>query len=360
MPLLETLEAAFPKPPLAGLLAGGALLGLIVSTQYLFQPFVWNYWPVDEVLLGWLEVLRDRVVVGLSMAAALWWALHRHTGGSRVSATGLGLAMVAGAAGGELVLMAMDAPQAAVDGVTWFGRVLRWGVVAAVLVASHRLWMRHRAQDEARQRAQRERHEAGSQLAQMRLLALRAQIEPHFLFNTLATAQRLAQTDRTLGVRLLDHLVAFVRLSAEAGPEPHAWTVGRELELVRAYLGVIEMRMDGRLEIAVHATDDVLCEPFPPLMLATLVENAVKHGIAKAPHGGAIEVSVRSEARALHAEVRDTGLGFTAQAGAGMGLANTRARLRTMYGSAASLQLRANRPSGVVAALWLPRAEGMT
>lgn len=341
------------NPSLAGLLACGAGLGVLFSMRYLSQPFVWTNWPVAEVLAGWLEVLWGRLAVGLCMAVALWWALRgsRRAGASVWRAAA---ALSGGAAAGELALLAIDAPDAATDAIALLGRMLRWIAVILVLVGLYHLRELRRAEEQARQAAEARRQQTESQLLRMRLVALQAQIEPHFLFNTLATVQQLAGARRELGTRLLDHLITFVRLSGAVMPERVQWTVSQEMELVRAYLGVIQMRMDGRLQVAIHSQEDVAAVEFPPLLLATLVENAIKHGIGPAADGGAIEVQVTRDEASLHAEVRDTGVGFVSQSGSGIGLANSRARLRALYGPAASLRLVGNQPHGVVARLSLP------
>lgn len=344
-----------PRPlPLPAIVVAGLAIALVVSTQFLFQPFVWRHWPIDEVLLGWFEVLRDRTVVALSIVLA-FAATERlpvsHVVG-RSAAIGLGIAV--GAAVGEATLTLMGAPAAAGDAVTLLGRVLRWSAVAASVAALHQTWVRLARTDGELRRVELDRLDGENQLAHLRLQALRAQIEPHFLFNTLATVRRLATTDRSMRARLLDHLHTFIRLSSAAHPAARGWTLQQEIDLVRAYLGVAAVRMAGRLQVTIDADATLAGTELPPLMLATLVENAVKHGITPSTEPGAIVIGVHGGSGSLDISVADTGVGFRATAGTGIGLANTRARLRTLYGGAATLTLRANQPSGVVASLHLP------
>jgi LytS/YehU family sensor histidine kinase len=192
------------------------------------------------------------------------------------------------------------------------------------------------------------------QAAATQLCALRGQIEPHFLFNTLATVRRLHQTDPAQGAPLLGHFISYLRSTqpdASAGG-----TLAEELALTSAYLGIIAARMSGRLQVEYEIQEDVRQTPFPPLTIATLVENAVKHGIAPVPEGGTICVSVKAVSGSLEAVVSDTGAGFVGTSGTGIGLANIRARLHTLYGSAGTLSLRANTPRGVRAAIRIPLA----
>ncbi len=131
-------------------------------------------------------------------------------------------------------------------------------------------------------------------------------------------------------------------------------TLGREAELSRAYLGVLKARMGDRLHFRIDVPAELCNHTFPPMMLITLVENAVKHGIHNSPNGGAIVVQARSDGEHLTAEVVDTGVGFRGTFGKGVGLANIRARLGALFGDRAELSLCANEPSGVVAAIAVP------
>jgi len=343
---LMTARIASPLRVLGVALA----LAFVVSTQFLFQPFVWRHWAPDEVLLGWLEVLQDRAVVAACIAAG--FVLARSANGRRTLALGLGIA--AGAAAGELALMLLATPAAAGDGAALAGRVLRWSFIAAALMALLALWRRALHAQDSLRRHELARLEGEAQAATLRLQALRAQIEPHFLFNTLATVRSLGATEPALRTELLDHLHAFIRLSMVAQPGDRPWTLAEEIELVRAYLGVVVLRMDGRLRVSFVVDEAVRACQMPPLLVATLVENAVKHGITPALAGGEIAVQAQRDGGHLQVRVADTGVGFQAHGGSGIGLSNSRARLRTLYGEQASLELHAHSPQGVVALLRLP------
>ena len=335
------------------ILAGSVAVGVLMSTQFLFQVFVWRHWPWDEVMSGWLEIARDRVVVALAIGVALVGAVSFPRRGLRSRSAVLGAAILTGATVGELTLLGAGAVGAPGDFAAVIGRIARWLVVAGSIAAMSFMWWRTRDAGAALQATELRRIQLERQAATARLAALRVQIEPHFLFNTLATVRRLHQTEPAQGARLLEHFVNYLR-STQPGFRMQASTLDQEIELARAYLGVVTARMSGRLQVNFDVSEELAQLPFPPLTITTLVENAVKHGIAPLPAGGTITVSVRAVAGALEAVVADTGAGFTASSGSGIGLANIRARLHALYGAGGTLQLRANLPRGVRAAIRVP------
>lgn len=189
-----------------------------------------------------------------------------------------------------------------------------------------------------------------------RLTVLQAQIEPHFLFNTLANVRRLCEVDPERGRRMLGSLLDYLRAALPA-MRRSATGLAQEFELVRAYLSVLQHRMGERLRFNVQLSDRLADAPIPPLILPTLVENAIRHGLAPLPEGGTISVSAVREDGQVVVRVADDGAGFQGASGSGVGLANTRARLSALFGSAAGLSLQANRPRGVVAEVRLPYTE---
>jgi LytS/YehU family sensor histidine kinase len=193
------------------------------------------------------------------------------------------------------------------------------------------------------------------QLTNTRLAALRSQIEPHFLFNTLATLRWLQRTEPEAGARMLASFIDYLR---RMGPmlERSEVLLGEEIDLMRAYLEVVEMRMGGRLHVAINVPLNLRRARVPPLALATLVENAVKHGISPAQYGGEIAILAHEVAHQLVLSVTDTGVGLNpgAGGGTGIGLSNVCARLSTLYGALGSLRVEANAPTGVRATLRLP------
>ncbi|MEK8050230.1 histidine kinase [Ideonella sp. DXS22W] len=200
--------------------------------------------------------------------------------------------------------------------------------------------------------------ELARQAVDARLALLTAQIEPHFLFNTLANVQALVETGSPRAPEVLRSLIAYLRAALprlhEDGGLP---ALANELTLVRAYLELMHLRMPDRLQFTVQAEDGVETARFPAMALLTLVENAVRHGIDPAEDGGRIEVQARRAADgALLLRVTDTGVGMAATAAPGTGLANLRERLASVYGPAARLELAEVAPHGVCAEIRVPQA----
>jgi len=232
--------------------------------------------------------------------------------------------------------------------------MLHWLVVIAVSIAALGEY-RHGFQRaaESLHRADVERVRQQSELAEGRLQLLQAQIEPHFLFNSLANVRRLLRTDGPAGRAMLADLLRYLE-SALPRLRDDAPTLEREMEVVRAFLGVHQVRMGSRLQVEFDIPTELRQRIVPPMMLLTLVENALKHGLQPLLEGGAIRVGARSGPTTLQVLVADTGRGLGTSLGSGTGLANIRARLRSMYGSSAELSLRVNEPRGVVAMIELP------
>jgi sensor histidine kinase YesM len=216
------------------------------------------------------------------------------------------------------------------------------------------LRQRRDAENEMR-RLDAERAEFEQRTTEARLQRLQAQIEPHFLFNTLAHVKRLYQTDRLAGRAMLDKLMQYLTAALPQMRERDS-TVAQEIVLTQAYLGIQQIRMGRRLQFQLDVHDSVGAARLPPMMLLTLVENAIKHGLSPAPEGGKITVRAGRERGHLVVDVVDTGRGFTTASGGGAGLANVRARLSALHGAAARLSLASNQPHGVAATLRLPFA----
>jgi signal transduction histidine kinase len=192
-----------------------------------------------------------------------------------------------------------------------------------------------------------------AELAAGRLQVLQAQIEPHFLFNSLANVRRLLRTNSEAGRAMLDDLMRYLE-SALPRMRDDISTLEREAELARAFLAVHQVRMGARLEVRIDVPERLRDCVVPPMMLLTLIENALKHGVGPLPEGGAIAVTAEQSDDELVLRVADTGRGLLAGSGGGTGLANIRSRLKAMYGASASLSLRHNRPRGVVAEIAFP------
>ena len=199
---------------------------------------------------------------------------------------------------------------------------------------------------------ERSRYEKQALDARMRLL--QAQVEPHFLFNTLANVRELVITGSPHAPQVLDSLIAYLRAAVPRLDQPLA-SMGQEIDLVRAYLDVMHMRMPDRLQFSLHADHDARALLCPPMTVLTLVENAMRHGIDPSEQGGRIDVRVVVTGAECLAEVVDTGVGMPAnRSGLGTGLANLRERLQLALGDAATLTLTPLHPRGTLAAVRFP------
>ena len=166
-------------------------------------------------------------------------------------------------------------------------------------------------------------------MLEARLQVMQAQVEPHFLFNTLAHVQRLYQTDPARGRSMLDSFCGYLR-AALPQMRGNGSTLGREVELARAYLDTHRIRMGRRLRFEIEIPNELLAAAFPPMMLLSLVENAIKHGLNPLREGGSIRTVAASDDGVLRVTVTDTGIGLSTAAyggGDGVGLSNIRARL---------------------------------
>jgi sensor histidine kinase YesM len=230
------------------------------------------------------------------------------------------------------------------------GPLLWWGLGAAAYYYMSRT--KAHAADVARASITWEQLRAST--AEARLQALQAQVEPHFLFNTLANVKWLYRRDPESGRRMLDRLVDYLH-AALPQVRQASTTLEQELRLAQAYLDIQQLRIGGRLAFTIDVPDEIAQLSFPPLMLLTLVENSIKHGIAPQTDGGMIDIHAEADERKLRIEVRDTGRGLREVKGTGLGLANVRARLAALFGAGARLIIEPNMPHGVVAAIEIPR-----
>ena len=196
---------------------------------------------------------------------------------------------------------------------------------------------------QARERAELEASvaRADRERATAELKTLRAQVEPHFLYNTLSNVVSLIEREPKTAKHMTERLIGYLRHTLDASRREHA-TVGDELEIIADYLEILRIRMGERLWYSLEASDAARAMPLSPMLLQPLVENAIKHGLEPKIEGGSVTVSSRIENGALRIEIADTGLGFgvaTDTGGSGSGLANVRARLKALYGDSAKLSI---------------------
>lgn len=327
LPILATWQASY------GLLA---VRVLFIGTAVLFAFGLFERWPAR--LPGWMSRWGVQVVAtaaAVPMSAMLiyaitttgdphWWQNQNRVYGFSIM-TVLGL---------------LASP---------------WIAVASLL---------RQIKDEAHKQAlkfelDRSQYERNALDARFRLL--QAQVAPHFLFNTLANVRELVSTGSPRAAPVLESLIAYLRAAVPRLNEPSS-TLGQELELVQAYLEVMQMRMPDRLHFSVEANDEARAAVCPPMTLLTLVENAMRHGIDPAEEGGNIDVNVQVRDGRVHAVVGDTGMGLahgsSTPVGLGTGLANLRERLQLAFGNDATLMLSENPPHGVRAEIDFPQRTG--
>jgi two-component sensor histidine kinase len=197
------------------------------------------------------------------------------------------------------------------------------------------------------------------QLAEAQLKTMQAQVEPHFLFNTLASVDYLIETDPARASRMQKNLIQYLRAALPQMRQASS-TLSQEMALCRSYLEILKVRMDDRLQFAITLPAGLSTAAFPPMMLQTLVENSIKHGLEPKPEGGALTLSADVVDGNLRVAVSDTGLGFGAAGagGGGVGLNNVRGRLQALFGARGRLTIEPNSPSGTIATIVVPYAVG--
>ena len=196
------------------------------------------------------------------------------------------------------------------------------------------------------------------------MAAMQAQMEPHFLFNTLAGIEHLIETDPPRAATMQKSLIAFLRATMPTLREANAQAerdLGRELAVVQPYLELMRMRMEERLQFDLQVPQGLRSARFPPMMLQSLVENAIRHGLEPKAEGGSISVRAEVQDGQLIVQVQDTGVGFapdapgtSGAAGGGIGLSNIRERLQLLYGAKASLQTSSPSTGGACVTITVP------
>ncbi|MFN0316668.1 MAG: sensor histidine kinase [Burkholderiales bacterium] len=190
-------------------------------------------------------------------------------------------------------------------------------------------------------------------LAESNLRMLQAQIEPHFLFNTLSNILSLIRAEPGKAEHMLQDLTGYLRVSLKRTRTAEV-TVGDEIKLLRAYLGIQQVRMGERLRYTIDVPDELNALRLPPLMLQPLAENAVRHGLEPKPEGGEIRVRASHMGDRLAIEISDTGTGMNLNSIPGVGIENVRARLQGLYGGRAQFVMQPNSPAGLKIRLVIP------
>ena len=237
----------------------------------------------------------------------------------------------------------------------WVVSVAATSMVISLMIAVVFSWREGRAHAEAERARERERMERVEREAVVaNLRALQAQIEPHFLFNTLANVTTLIDRDPAQAKHMLEAFIRFLRASLATTREDSA-TLGAEADLIASYLAVLKVRMGARLEYAVDIPPDLADYRLAPMLLQPIVENAIRHGLEPKVEGGEVRVAARRDNGAVQIDIVDSGIGFGATTrGDGVGLSNLRARLQGLYGTRASVAITDNAPAGTRVSVRLP------
>ncbi|WLI90316.1 histidine kinase [Massilia sp. R2A-15] len=202
-----------------------------------------------------------------------------------------------------------------------------------------------------------ERESMQRQLSEAKMQMMQAQVEPHFLFNTLASVEYLIQTDPPRASAMQRSLIQYLRaVLPQMRDNAVVTNLGREVDMVTAYLNLLKMRMEERLTVDMQIPEQLRSAAFPPMMLQSMVENAIKHGLECKPEGGTLKIIAEVAGGKLRVIVADNGVGFgvVPSDGTGLGLPTIRERLKLLHGDAGQLHIAANSPSGVIATVEVP------
>jgi hypothetical protein len=354
----------FDTPPLIGVTRGRLAIVAAISVVSGFQWafYYWNTKPISEAFGDTLELAAATFIAALPALAAVTWSESATKNAGHIArACMLAAALLVGSAVFGVIVwaweearygstFASDDPRRAVQLVAF----AMWGITMGGFLTLILALVSHRKEIARRLHQEEIGHiDHELQMAEANLQRLQSQIEPHFLFNTLANAKQLWRLEPSLGRALWANLVEYIRI-ALPDERNRPSSVEREIALAKAYVDIFAVRTSGRIRALFDVPAELESAELPPLMLGTLVENAIEHGVGPRAQGGTVKVACRRDAENLVVEVSDDGVGFRGQSGSGIGLANTRARLKYLYGENGELHLRRNRDAGVVAQLRLP------
>jgi len=311
----------------------------------------------------WWKTVIVANVIGLALATSLVGVWFNYRKIARAKGRALfkmvGLGVIGGVYGGIVVTLVKGEPLRAVfETLPRIIAIVTLG--SAVLVAAPLIVvavLRNRHYEQLAHQLQRDAEQArlARELSETQLRLLRAQIEPHFLFNTLGAVQQLAQEKAPRAAELISYLIDFLRASMSDMRREQV-SLETEFGLLASYLSVMQVRMGERLQFKVDLPQKLAATPIPSMLVLTLAENAIKHGIEPSLRGGEITVTAHEDADQIRIAVRDSGVGMSDTPGSGTGLENVRHRLRLAYGESASLALSEAEP-GLLAEILLPRKD---
>ena len=328
---------------------------LVASAQILAQPMDTDFWSAFDIAYAWLlytfEVLFIASCIGIAYTLA----------DEALPPTGVirWLVLVTALMVASLVGTYVVVTLSTLGSMPAFSDIaresLRWSAIGAMVAgvdAIRRRALHARAEIRSAQQAGQE---LAREESEQQLQLLQAQIEPHFLFNTLANVRSLYRTEPESGVQMMESLLRYLR-AALPRVRAASSTVGDEIELAQAYLELFAVRMGDRLKFEFDVDPAVEDVQLPPMLLLTLVENAVKHGIGPAAEGGRIDITVRRARNVVRIDIADDGVGLASVSpgGTGVGLVNIRRQLSARYGRRASFSLTERAKRGVLATIKVP------
>lgn len=240
---------------------------------------------------------------------------------------------------------------------TWFTSFV-WLLVLALFGTKALVGGKKRAELQTRTaNAAAERESMQRQLSETKMQMMQAQVEPHFLFNTLASVEHLIETNPPRASAMQRSLIQYLRaVLPQMRDNILVTNLGREVDMVTAYLNLLKMRMEERLTVDMQIPEGLRNAAFPPMMLQSMVENAIKHGLECKPEGGTLKIVADVADGKLRLTVTDDGVGFgvVPSNGTGLGLPTIRERLRLLHGDAGQLHIASNSPTGVIAMVEVP------
>jgi two-component system, LytTR family, sensor kinase len=349
-----------------------SLIGILTSANYLIEPRAHGPWQPLVPFAATMVTFSNSLMWCAVTPAIIWVAsrlpLERTRWPTRfmLVVVGLVLAIVIDLATSfvrtHLFYYSSSTPispdMAAIARLRRLWFVNDFIVFVAVLAAgfARNYFWRYQVRREESVRLQAQAAQLQAQLADARLSALRMQLNPHFLFNTLHAVSALVERDPRGVRRMIARLSELLRTSLDEADEPEV-PLQREFTFTERYLDVIQIRFQGHLQVDMHADENVRDALVPNLILQPLVENAIKHGISKLSSGGYVEVTAKREGERVIIRVRDNGPEVTLDTPPSpnsLGLRNTRARLAALYGPVQSLTLKHAPDGGLIAEVSLP------
>ncbi len=336
--------------------AAVALLTLLLSVRALPDPGLADFFSATEIVLAWLEHLLELALIALLLLIGFTVADEAMPRSMPMRLPILCTLLLSMSALLSVMLYAYYAggfshlPPV----LRIFADALRWGLPAVFLALIGDVHRRALEADSAADKSELARAKLQQAQTEQQLALLQAQIEPHFLFNMLGNVRRLYRIRPHAAAAAVDSLMRYLRMALPQLRSRHA-TLGEERVVVQAYLDLFQLRMGARLGFSIEIDENLHDAEFPPMLLVTLVENAIKHGLEPAG-GGRIEVRARGRRGQLEVSVLDDGVGFvaTASSGTGVGLANIRRQLAARYQNQGRLSLASRDPRGAIATIAIP------